>query len=181
MAEEFTTPKWYVVHTYSGYENKVASTITKMVENSPELGKRILEIVVPTEKVTEIKDGKQKEIIRKKLPGYVLIHMHYDNKTWYDVRNTRGVTGFVGPGGDGVPLTEKELAALISEEDTTTTTVEVDFKIDDEVTVIGTALDGFTGIVKGINTEEGTAEVLVDMFGQETPATVKLTQIVKSE
>jgi transcriptional antiterminator NusG len=181
MAEEFTTPKWYVVHTYSGYENKVASTITKMVENSPELGKRILEVVVPTETVIEIKDGKEREITRKKLPGYVLIHMHYDNKTWYDVRNTRGVTGFVGPGGDGVPLTEKELAALINEEDTVSNTVEVNFKVDDEVVIIGTALDGFTGIVKSIDIEEGNAEVVVDMFGQETSAVMKLTQIKKAD
>jgi transcriptional antiterminator NusG len=180
MAEEITTPKWYVVHTYSGYENKVKDTLEKMVANSPELGKRILQVVVPEETIIVKKGEQEEKKSRKKLPGYVLIHMHYDNKTWYDVRNTRGVTGFVGPGGDGVPLTEKELAALLSEEDTTVNTVKLDFEVDDEVAIVGTALDGFTGIVKGINTEEGTAEVLVDMFGQETPATVKLTQIVKA-
>ncbi|HBN11386.1 MAG TPA: transcription termination/antitermination factor NusG [Ruminococcus sp.] len=168
--------KWYVIHTYSGYENKVAQNIEKVVENR-KLHDMIPEIKVPTEKVTEITDGKSKEVERKVFPGYVLIKMVYTDDTWYIVRNTRGVTGFVGPASEPTPLTEKEVEALGV--DLGSGTVEVDFAPGDSVRVSGTAMDGFIGVVQDVNTEENTVDVLVSMFGRETPAKLSLNQVVK--
>lgn len=168
--------KWYVIHTYSGYENKVAQSIEKVVENR-NLHELVQEVRVPTETVTEITDGKTREVERKIFPGYVLVKMIYTDDSWYIVRNIRGVTGFVGPASEPIPLTEKEVAALGVE----ITSVEVNFAVGDNVRVSGTAMDGFVGIVQQINIDEGTVDVLVSMFGRETPATLALNQIVKLE
>ncbi len=167
--------KWYVIHTYSGYENKVAQNIEKVVENR-KLHDLIQEIRVPTERVTEIVDGKTKEVERKTFPGYVLLKMICTDDSWYVVRNTRGVTGFVGPGSDPTPLSEKEVAAMGVESGST---IEVDYSVGDRIRVTGTNLDGFTGIVQSINLEEGQVEVLVNMFGRDTPTTIALNQAVK--
>lgn len=167
--------KWYVIHTYSGYENKVAQNIEKVVENR-KLHDLIQEIRVPTERVTEIVDGKTKEVERKTFPGYVLLKMICTDDSWYVVRNTRGVTGFVGPGSDPTPLSEKEVEAMGVE---SASTIEVDYSIGDRIRVTGTNLDGFTGIVQSINLEEGQVEVLVNMFGRDTPTTIALNQAVK--
>ncbi len=167
--------KWYVIHTYSGYENKVAQNIEKVVENR-KLHDFIQEIRVPTERVTEIVDGKTKEYERKTFPGYVLLKMVCTDDSWYVVRNTRGVTGFVGPGSDPTPLTEKEVAAMGVE---SASTIEVDYTVGDRIRVTGTKLDGFTGIVQSIDLEGGQVEVLVNMFGRDTPTTIALNQAVK--
>lgn len=167
--------KWYVIHTYSGYENKVAQNIEKVVENR-KLHDLILEVRVPTEKVTEITDGKTKEVERKTYPGYVLLKMVYTDDSWYVVRNTRGVTGFVGPASEPTPLTEQEVAALGVE---IGATVQVNFDVGDSVRVSGTAMDGFVGIVQKINLEDQTVDVMISMFGRETPATLVLNQVIK--
>lgn len=166
--------KWYVIHTYSGYENKVAQNIEKVVENR-KLHDLIPEVRVPTEKVTEITDSKTKEVERKVFPGYVLIKMVYTDDSWYIVRNTRGVTGFVGPASEPTPLTEKEVEALGVD----LSSIQVNFEKGDHIKVSGTAMDGFVGVVQNINVEEGTVDVLVSMFGRETPATLALNQVIK--
>lgn len=165
--------KWYVIHTYSGYENKVAQNIEKVVENR-KLHHLIQEVRVPTEKVTEITDGKTKEVERKTYPCYVLLKMVYTDDSWYIVRNTRGVTGFVGPASEPTPLSEKEVEALGVE----INSIEVDYKIGDTVKINGTAMDGFTGTVQNINYDDKTVDVLVSMFGRETLTTLALNQVV---
>lgn len=169
------TAKWYVVHTYSGYENKVAQNIEKVVENR-KLRDLIPEVRVPTELVTEIKDSKTREVERKVFPSYVLIKMVLTDDSWYVVRNTRGVTGFVGPGSKPIPLSEAEVAALgVNKE----VTIEITFKEGDSVKVSSGSLEGFVGIVKSINLEARTVDVVVSMFGRETPATLEITQVSK--
>ena len=167
--------KWYVIHTYSGYENKVAQNIEKVVENR-KLHDLILEVRVPTEKVTEITDGKTREVERKTYPGYVLVKMVCTDDSWYVVRNTRGVTGFVGPASEPTPLTEREVAALGVD---LGTTVQVNFAVGDRVRVSGTAMDGFVGIVQEIHLEDQIVDVMISMFGRETPASLGLNQVVK--
>ena len=169
--------KWYVIHTYSGYENKVAQNIEKVVENR-KLHDLIREVRVPTEKVTEITDGKTKEVERKTYPGYVLLKMICTDDSWYVVRNTRGCTGFVGPGSEPTPLSDAEVKALFGID---TSTVEVNFKEGDRVRISGTAMDGFIGIVQSINLDEKTVDVLVSMFGRETPTTLPINQVVLVE
>ena len=170
------TAKWYVIHTYSGYENKVIQNIEKVVENR-KLHDLIQEISVPTERVTEIVDGKKKEVERKIYPSYVLVKMIYTDDSWAVVRNTRGVTGFVGPGSVPTPLSDKEVAAMGVE--SKASVVEVDYAVGDRIRVTGTNLDGFTGIVRSIDLEGGQVEVLVNMFGRDTPTTIALHQAVK--
>ena len=169
--------KWYIVHTYSGYENKVAQTITKVVENR-KLHDLICEVSVPTEKVTEVINGKKREIERKIYPGYVLVKMICNDDSWYVVKNTRGVTGFVGPGSEPTPLTDEEVAALGIEGEKK---VEVNIAEGDTVQVVGTAMDGFVGTVKSVNIEDETVDIIVSMFGRETPATLSLTQVTKMD
>ena len=172
-----TEANWYVVHTYSGYENKVAQTITKVVENR-KLHDLICEVSVPTEKVTEVINGKKREIERKIYPGYVLVKMICNDDSWYVVKNTRGVTGFVGPGSEPTPLTDEEVAALGIEGEKK---VEVNIAEGDTVQVVGTAMDGFVGTVKSVNIEDETVDIIVSMFGRETPATLSLTQVTKMD
>ena len=175
MSEE---AKWYVVHTYSGYENKVADSILNAVENR-QFHDLIQEVKVPTETVVEVKDNQKKEVERKLFPSYVLVKMIMTDDSWYIVRNTRGVTGFVGPGSKPVPLSEKEVAALGVEVRKAAATV--DFAQGDSVTVLGGSLDGWTGIVKAVNMEDQTVDIVVSMFGRETPATLPLSQVKKLE
>lgn len=168
MAEE---AKWYVVHTYSGYENKVASNLEKTVENR-NLQDLITEVRVPTETVTEIKDNKTREVERKIFPGYVLVKMVLTDESWYVVRNIRGCTGFVGPSSDPNPLTDAEVAALGVE----TKQVEVSYGVGDSVQIIDGPLEGFVGIVEEIDTEKNRVRVTVSMFGRETPVELELDQ-----
>ena len=164
---------WYVVHTYSGYENKVAQNIEKVVDNR-KLHELIPEVRVPTEIVTEIKDNKTRDVERKVFPSYVLVRMILTDESWYVVRNIRGVTGFVGPGSKPIPLTDKEAEGLGVVKQAT---LEIDFKVGDSVVVSAGTLEGFVGIVKKIDIDERTVDVMVSMFGRETPATLDITQV----
>ena len=166
---------WYVVHTYSGYENKVKATLEKIVENRG-IQDYIQEINVPMEEYTEIKDGKTKILQRKIYPGYVLVKMVLTDEIWYIVRNTRGVTGFVGPNSKPVSLTEEELAFMGLE---STWEPEVDYGVGDSVKVINGPLESFIGTVEDINFEKKKVRVMVSMFGRETPVELELTQIMR--
>ena len=168
--------KWYVVHTYSGYENKVAATIQKPVENR-HLEDVIFDIRVPMEPVTEIHDTGSKEVERKMFPGYVLIKMIMNDDSWYVVRNTRGVTSFVGPGSKPVALTEKEVAALGMEK----LEVKLSYEVGDSVKVIDGPLEGFIGVVDEIDLPNRTVKVTVSMFGRGTPAELKFGQVAALE
>lgn len=164
--------KWYVVHTYSGYENKVASDLATMVE-SRGMQDLIQDIKIPTETVTEIKDDKKKEVERKVFPGYVLIKMIVTDDSWYVVRNIRGCTGFVGPASKPVPLTEEEVAALGVEKHS----VVVGYAEGDSVKIISGPLEGYTGIVKTVDTANNSVCVALTMLGRETPVEFELDQI----
>ena len=164
--------RWFVVHTYSGYENKVASNITTVVENR-KMQDQIFEVRIPTETVTEIKEDKVREVERKIFPGYVLIKMIVTDDSWYVVRNIRGCTGFVGPASKPVPLTDDEVAALGVEKHS----VEVGYKDGDLVKIISGPLEGYTGTVKTVDTENNSVCVVLSMFGRETPVELELDQI----
>lgn len=167
--------KWYVIHTYSGYENKVAQNIEKVVENR-KLHELIQEVRVPTERVKEhTADGKEKEYERKTFPGYVLIKMVVTDDTWYIVRNTRGCTGFVGPASAPTPLSEEEVRKTFGID---VSVVEIHFKEGDRVQISGTAMDGLIGIVQSINLDEQKVDLLVSMFGRETPTTLSINQVI---
>jgi len=166
--------RWYVVHTYSGYENKVKANLDKIVENR-NLQDKILEIIVPMEEQIEIKEGKRKTSLKKVFPGYVLVKMHMTDDTWYVVRNVRGVTGFVGSGAKPVPLSDREIISMGIEE----LDIVIDFSEGDNVKVLSGPLQDFIGIVEEINMEKKKVRVLVSMFGRETPAELEFTQIQK--
>ncbi len=171
--------KWYVIHTYSGYENKVAQNIEKVVENR-KLQDLIPEVKIPTELVTEVKDDKTTEAERKLFPSYVLVKMIMNDDSWYIVRNTRGVTGFVGPASKPVPLTDKEVAAL-GVESPRRATLEVNFKEGDNVVVTGGSFEGFTGVVQKVDIDAQTVDVVVSMFGRETAVSIPISQIKKED
>ena len=165
---------WYVVHTYSGYENKVKVDIEKTIENR-NLQDQILEVSVPLEEVIELKNGAQKQVERKMFPGYVLIHMIMNDDTWYVVRNTRGVTGFVGPGSKPVPLSEAEMKPLGIKSDN----VSIDFTEGDTIVVVAGAWKDTIGAVKSINEGKKTLTINVEMFGRETPVELNFTEVKK--
>ena len=167
-------PKWYVVHTYSGYENKVKTDLEKTVKNR-ELEEYIFDIVVPIEEQIEIKDGKRKTNLKKVFPGYVLVKMIVTEESWYIVRNTRGVTGFVGSGSDPIPLTEEEIRKMGFE----LTEVNVDYEVNDSVKILNGPLENFVGVVQEINKEKHKVKVLVSMFGRETPVELEFSQVQK--
>ncbi len=173
MAE---TAKWYVVHTYSGYENKVAATIEKTIENR-KLQDLIHEVAIPTEKVLEVHENTQKEVERKIFPGYVLVKMIMTDDSWHVVRNTRGVTGFVGPGSKPVALTESEVAALGIDRQEKDTRISLSYKVGDRVRVVSGPIANFTGVVDAINEKENQVRVVVSMFGRETPVELELDQV----
>lgn len=164
--------RWYVVHTYSGYENKVATNIENAVENR-KLQDLICEVRVPTEMVTEYKDNKKRDVERKIFPGYVLVKMIMTDDSWYVVRNIRGVTGFVGPGSKPVPLTEEEVARLGVEQKS----VEVNFQVGDSVTVVDGYLEDFVGTVDAIDVEKNVVRVTVSMMGKDVPVELELDQV----
>lgn len=165
---------WYVVHTYSGYENKVKADLDKTIENR-KLHDVIQEVIVPMQSVVELKNGAKKEVQRKMFPGYVLIHMVMTDDTWYVVRNTRGVTGFVGPGSKPVPLTEAEMMNLgIQAKD-----MVVDFEVGDTVCVTAGVWKDTVGVIKTINEGKQCVTINVDLFGRETPVEINFTEIKK--
>ena len=165
---------WYVVHTYSGYENKVKANIDKTIENR-HLEDQILEVRVPMEDVVEVKNGVKKQVSKKMFPGYVLIHMIMNDDTWYVVRNTRGVTGFVGPGSKPVPLSEDEMRSLGFK----TTGVVVDFAVGEPIVVISGAWKDTIGVIKHVNESKQTITINVEMFGRETPVEVSFADVKK--
>jgi len=165
---------WYVVHTYSGYENKVKVDIEKSVENR-NLQDQILEVSVPTQPVTELKNNVEKTIERKMFPGYVLIRMIMNDETWYVVRNTRGVTGFVGPGSKPVPLSEEEILTLGYRK----SEVLVDFAVGDTVTVTSGTWRDTIGVITQINDQKKTVTINVEMFGRDTPVELSYGEVQK--
>ena len=167
-------PRWYVVHTYSGYENKVKTDLEKTIKNR-ELQDYFFDIVVPMEEQIEIKNGKTKTNIKKVFPGYVLVKMIVTEESWYIVRNTRGVTGFVGSGTDPIPLTPEEIRSMGFED----VPVTVDYETGDSVKVLHGPLENFIGVVQEINKEKGKVKVLVSMFGRETPVELEFSQVQK--
>ena len=172
--------QWFVAHTYSGYENKVKVDIEKTIENRG-LQDQILEVTVPMETILEVKNGVEKSSDKKLFPGYVLIHMYMNDETWYVVRNTRGVTGFVGPGSKPVPLTEDELVALGYSGDAAKpeARLEVDLKEGDMVTVISGAWKDTVGVITAVNEKRKTVSINVEMFGRETTVELEFTEVKK--
>ena len=164
--------RWYVVHTYSGYENKVATNLEKLVENRS-MQDMIQEIRIPTETVTEVKDNKKREVERKLFPGYVLVKMVMTDETWFVVRNTRGCTGFVGPNGKPVPLTEDEVAALGVEKHE----IVINYAVGDMVQIIDGPLENFTGRVDEIELDKNKIKVTISMFGRETAVELEADQV----
>lgn len=166
--------RWYVVHTYSGYENKVKANLEKTVENR-NLHELIFDIQVPLEEVVETKNDKTKVVQRKKFPGYVLVKMIMTDDSWYVVRNTRGVTGFVGPGSKPVPLSDDEVESMGIVEPL----VNVDIEIGENVRIISGPLENFVAHIQEINQEKRKIKALVNMFGRETPVELEFSQIEK--
>lgn len=164
--------KWYVVHTYSGYENKVKVNLEKTIEN---LGMQedIIDIQVPLEEVVEIKDDKKRVVMRKKYPGYVIIKMNLTDESWYVIRNTRGVTGFVGPASKPVPLTDEEIETMGIERQT----IVLNYEVGDSVKIKHGPLENFVGIVNEINMEKKKIRVVVSMFERETPVELEFNQV----
>ena len=166
--------KWYVVHTYSGYENKVKANIDKTIENR-HLEDQILEVRVPMQEVVESKNGAQKVSQKKMFPGYVMLHMIMNDDTWYVVRNTRGVTGFVGPGSKPVPLTEAEISSLgIMDAE-----VVSNYEVGETIVVVSGAWKDTVGMVKEVNNQKQTLTIHVELFGRETPVEIQFSEVKK--
>ena len=165
---------WYVVHTYSGYENKVKANIDKSVENR-HLEDQILEVRVPLQDVVELKNGVQKVSQKKMFPGYVIVKMIVTSESWYLIRNTQGVTGFVGNGTDPIPLTDEEVRRMGVENVVT----NIDAEVGDHVKVIDGPFDNFMGVIEEINMEKQMLKVRISMFGRETPVELEFGQVEK--
>ena len=163
---------WYVVHTYSGYENKVKANLEKAIENR-HLEDQIIEVRIPMQDVIEVKNGKRKPVQRKMFPGYVLVNMDMNDDTWYVVRNTRGVTGFVGPGSKPVPLSDAEIKPLGIK----TENVTVDFKVGDLIAVIAGVWKDTTGVVQRMDMSKQTATINVELFGRDTPVEISFAEV----
>ncbi|MDE5966311.1 MAG: transcription termination/antitermination protein NusG [Lachnospiraceae bacterium] len=174
MSEASEEAKWYVVHTYSGYENKVKADIEKTIENR-HLEDQILEVTVPLQDVVEMKNGVKKQVSKKMFPGYVLLNMIMNDATWYVVRNTRGVTGFVGPGSKPVPLTEAEMRPLGIK----APEIEIDMETGENVKVVSGAWEGTVGTIKAINKAKQTITIDVEIFGRATAVEIDFVDIQK--
>lgn len=168
---------WYVVHTYSGYENKVKVDLEKTIENR-NLQDQILEVSVPMLAVTELKNGLEKQADKKMFPGYVLVRMVMNQDTWYVVRNTRGVTGFVGPGSEPTPLSEEEMLNLGFQEQSAPGMV-IDFEVGDMITVVAGAWKDTVGAIKSIDEKKKSIIINVEMFGRETPVELDFNEVKK--
>ena len=166
--------RWYVVHTYSGYENKVKANIDKAIENR-HLQEQILEVRVPTFEVVEDRNGLQKQVEKKMFPGYVLLNMVMNDETWFVVRNTRGVTGFVGPGSKPVPLTDDEIRSLGIK----LTDMVIDFGVGDTVAVVSGVWKDTIGEIQSINEGKQTLIINVDLFGRSTPVEINFSEVKK--
>ena len=166
--------KWYVVHTYSGHENKVKMNIEKIVENRG-MQDLILDIVVPTEDRVEIKNGQRKVKTRKMFPGYVIVKMIVTNESWYLVRNTQGVTGFVGHGSEPIPLSNEEVARMGIEK----VFIDLDVEVGDNIRVISGPFEGFMGVVEEITPDKQVLRARISMFGRDTPVELEFGQVDK--
>ncbi|MEA1972712.1 MAG: transcription termination/antitermination protein NusG [Candidatus Cloacimonadota bacterium] len=173
MVEE---PKWYVVHTYSGHENKVKTSLELLVKNS-QMEDLIVEVAVPTEEVVKTSRGKKKVVERKIFPGYVLVKMIVTNDSWYVVRNVKGVLGFVGPDAKPVPITADEVYSMGLEDKVRK--VNIDLEVGESVTVIEGPFENFNGVIEQVNEDKETVTVLVSMFGRETPVELDFHQVEK--
>ncbi len=171
--EETDKPYWYAVYTYSGYENKVMDKLLMTMENSPELQDLILDVKVPMEETIEIKNNKRKHVQRKMFPGYVMVKMLLTDETWYRVRNTHGVTGFVGPGSRPIPLTDVEVRTIGLEN----VHVELEVEVGNNVEITSGPLEGFVGVVTEINQEKEKVKVMVSMFGRDTEVELDFVQV----
>ncbi len=167
-------PKWYVVHTYSGHENKVKVNLEKLVENRG-MQDLVLQVIVPTEDRVEFKDNQRTVKTRKIFPGYVIVKMIVTNESWYLVRNTQGVTGFVGQGSEPIPLSDEEVRRLGIEK----TVIELDIEPGDNVKIISGPFKGFAGTVEEVNADKQTLKAKVDMFGRATPVELEFDQVDK--
>jgi transcriptional antiterminator NusG len=172
-----TEPQWYVVHAYSGHEEKVKKNLEKRIE-SMDMHDRILEVLVPMEDEIEIKDGKRRHVQKRIFPGYILVRMILDDESWYVVRNTPGVTSFVGSGNKPVPLSEKDVSR-IQKAQKKEPVIRVEFQVGESVRVVDGPFTDFHGKVDEINPERGKLKVLVNMFGRETPVELDLLQVEK--
>lgn len=175
MADTGSEARWYVAHTYSGYENKVKVDIEKTIENR-NLQDQILEVAVPVQSTVELKNGVEKKIDKKIFPGYVLVHMIMNEETWYVVRNTRGVTGFVGPGSKPVPLSDEEVAMLSSNDQQE---VVFDYSEGESIVVASGAWKDTVGVIKAINPSKRSVTINVEMFGRETPVELSYAEVKK--
>jgi transcriptional antiterminator NusG len=175
MADTNSEARWYVAHTYSGYENKVKVDIEKTIENR-NLQDQIFEVSVPVQSTVELKNGVEKKIDKKIFPGYVLVHMIMNEETWYVVRNTRGVTGFVGPGSKPVPLSDEEVAMLGNREEQD---VVINFSEGDTIVVVSGAWKDTVGVIKAINPSKRSVTINVEMFGRETPVELSYVEVKK--
>lgn len=176
--EENQTVNWYVVHTYSGYENKVKANIEKTIENR-KMQDQIIEVRVPLQEVVELKNGVKKTVQKKMFPGYVLVNMIMNNDTWFVVRNTRGVTGFVGPGSEPVPLSPIEIRNLGIEDTDENIIVDIDVEQGDLVEVVSGPWAGRSSVVKAVNQNKQTVTITVDMFGRETSVEIDFLDVKK--
>lgn len=175
-AEEDSEKHWYVIHTYSGYENKVKKNLEHRIE-SMGMHEYIFQVVVPTEEEIEIRDGQRRNVERRIFPGYVLVQMILTDQSWYVVRNTPGVTGFVSSGTKPVPLRQEEIDKIIKRMEAEEPTIKVSFHRGERVQIISGPFAEFMGTVDAINMEKGKVTVLVSFFGRETPVEVDLTQV----
>ena len=175
MADTNSEARWYDAHTYSGYENKVKVDIEKTIENR-NLQDQIFEVSVPVQSTVELKNGVEKKIDKKIFPGYVLVHMIMNEETWYVVRNTRGVTGFVGPGSKPVPLSDEEVAMLGNREEQD---VVINFSEGDTIVVVSGAWKDTVGVIKAINPSKRSVTINVEMFGRETPVELSYVEVKK--
>ena len=167
--------KWYVLHTFSGYEN-VAKENLEIVKDKYNLQERIFDIVIPMEDVVEEKNGKQKIVSRKVMPGYIMVKMIYGDDIWHAVTRTRGITGFVGPKGRPLPMTSDEIHKMRLEKNTV---VDISIDVNDKVEVLEGALNGFVGTVISVDKENAKCKVMVEMFGRDTPVDLNLEQVKK--
>ncbi len=173
---ETSGPQWYVAHTYSGYENKVKANLEKAVENNG-MQDLIAEVRVPVEEVVEIKNGKRRTVQRKIFPGYVLVRMIITDESWYVVRNTRGVTGFVGPGSKPIALTDEEVESM----GMGSRSMRLDIALGEDVRILSGPLEDFVGRVDEIDTLHQTVRVMVTMFGRETPVELEFSQVKREK
>jgi len=168
--------EWYVIHTYSGYEERVKTNLEQRIE-SMDVADKIFQVIVPTENEIEIRDGQRRTVARRMFPGYLLVQMMLDEESWYVVRNTPGVTGFVGSGNRPIPLTEEEVNTILRQMESETPRVKVGFRKGENIRIVDGPFVDFIGTVDGINLEKGKVRVLVSFFGRETPVELDLAQV----